>query len=117
MQAPYQRAQLDLWLDDIDTIREHPERLAGTATALASAIKAMFITRRQTNEALDSVQVPVLVLWGSDDPLVDPASLLQHTQRPTWTPRSIDDAGHLLPVEAPDLCAQAVSQWLADTAA
>ncbi len=107
------RAQVDLWLDDIDTAREHPERLAGTATAFASAIEAMFITQRRTNEALDSVRAPVLVLWGSDDPLVDPPSLLQHARRPGWTPRSIDDVGHLLPVEAPDLCAQAVGQWLA----
>jgi len=61
--------------------------------------------------------VPVLVLWGSDDPLVDPASLIQHTRRPAWTPRPIDRVGHLLPVEAPHLCAQAVSQWLTDTAA
>jgi pimeloyl-ACP methyl ester carboxylesterase len=92
-------------------------RLAGTATAFASAIEAMFINRRRTNEALDSVPVPVLVLWGRDDPLVDPTSLRQHTRRPGWTPRPIDGLGHLLPVEAPDLCAQAVSEWLTDTGA
>ena len=109
------RAQVDLWLDGLEAAREHPERLAGTATAFASAIEAMFITRRPTNEALDSVRVPVLVLWGTDDPLVDPTSLMQHARRPGWTPRPIDGVGHLLPVEAPDLCAQAVSQWLADS--
>ena len=103
-------AQVDLWVDGLEVAREHPERLAGTATAFASAIEAMFITRRRTNEALDSVRVPVLVLWGTDDRLVDPTSLLQHARRPGWTPRPIDDVGHLLPVEAPDLCAQAVSQ-------
>lgn len=107
------RAQVDLWLDDLDAAREHPERLAGTATAFASVIKAMFITQRPTNEALDAVRVPVLVLWGSHDPLVDPASLMHHARRPNWTPRPIDEAGHLLPVEAPDLCAQAIGQWLA----
>jgi pimeloyl-ACP methyl ester carboxylesterase len=107
-------AQVDLWLEGLDAAREHPERLAGTAAAFASVIEAMFITRRRTNEALDSVPVPVLVLWGSDDPLVDPTSLRQHTRRPAWTPRPIDGVGHLLPVEAPHLCAQAVSHWLAD---
>ena len=111
------RAQVDLWLDDVDAAHEHPERLAGTATAFASVIEAMFITQRRTNEALDSVRVPVLVLWGSDDPLVDPTSLMQHARRPNWTPRPIDDVGHLLPVEAPDLCAQAVGQWLAEIGA
>ncbi len=108
------RAQVDLWLDGLEVAREHPERLAGTATAFASAIEAMFIRRRPTNEALDSVPVPVLLLWGRDDPLVDPASLMLHALRPGWTPRPIDDLGHLLPVEAPDLCAQAVGQWLAE---
>jgi pimeloyl-ACP methyl ester carboxylesterase len=108
------REQVDLWLDGLEAAREHPERLAGTATAFASVIKAMFITQRPTNEALDSVRVPVLVLWGTDDPLVDPTSLMQHARRPGWTPRPIDDVGHLLPVEAPDLYAHAVCQWLAD---
>ena len=108
------RAQVDLWLDDLQAAREHPERLAGAGAAFASVINAMFITQRPTNEALDSLGVPVLVLWGGDDPLVDPASLTQHALRPGWTPRPIDDIGHLLPVEAPDLCAQAVGQWLAD---
>jgi pimeloyl-ACP methyl ester carboxylesterase len=108
------RAQVDLWIDGLDAAREHPELLAGTATAFASVIKAMFITQRRTNEALDSVPVPVLLLWGSDDPLVDPTSLMQHARRPGWTTKPIDDAGHLLPVEVPDLCAHAVGRWLAD---
>lgn len=108
------RAQVDLWLDDVEAAREHPERLAGTATAFASIIEAMFITPRRTNEALDSVRVPVLVLWGRDDPLVDPTSLMQHARRPNWTAGPIDDADHLLPIEASDLCAQAVNQWLGD---
>ncbi len=108
------RAQVDLWLDGLEVAREHPERLAGTATAFASVLKAMFIEQQPTNEALDSLRVPVLVLWGRDDPLVDSTSLMQHARRPGWTPRPIDGVGHLLPVEAPDRCAQAVGQWLAD---
>ena len=74
----------------------------------------MFITQRSTNEALDAVRVPILVLWGTDDHVIDPTSLLQHARRPGWTPRPIDDVGHLLPVEAPQIYAQAVCQWLAD---
>lgn len=105
------------WLDDLEAAREHPKRLAGTATAFASIIDAMFITQRRTNEVLDAVRMPVLVVGGSDDPLVDPSSLRQHARRPNWTPRPIDDVGHLLPVEAPDLCAQAIGPWLADTGA
>ncbi|WP_328799840.1 alpha/beta fold hydrolase [Rhodococcus sp. WAY2] len=105
--------QVDLWREGLEVAREHPERLPGTATAFASIVKAMFITQRSTNEALDSVRVPVLVLWGRDDHLVDPISLIQHARRPGWTPRPIDGVGHLLPVEAPDLYALAVCQWFA----
>ena len=106
------RAQVDLWLDDLEAASEHPERLAGTATAFASVVDAMFISPRSTNEALDSVRAPVLALWGRDDPLVDPASLRQHSRRASWTPRPIDDVGHLLPVEAPDLYGRTVARWL-----
>lgn len=108
-------AQVDLWLEGLDAAREHPDRLSGSATAFASITKAMFITRRSTNRALDAVRVPVLVLWGTDDHLIDPTSLQQHARRPGWTPRPINDVGHLLPVEAPQICAQAVRAWLADS--
>lgn len=110
-------AQVALWLDGLEVVRGHPQRLAGAATAFASAVDAMFINRRPTIEAIDSVRAPVLLLWGTGDPLVDPTSLLQHARRPGWTPHPLDDVGHLLPVEAPDLCAQAVRQWLASTQA
>ena len=47
------RAQVDLWLDGLEAAREHPERLAGTATAFASIVKAMFITRgRRTRRSI-----------------------------------------------------------------
>lgn len=111
------RAQVDLWLDDLEAAREHPERMAGTATAFASVLDAMFITQRPTTEALDSLRVPILVLWGGNDPLIDPTSLREHARRPGWTPRPVDEVGHLLPVEAPDVYAQTVGRWLADIGA
>jgi len=52
------RAQVDIWLDGLEAAREHPERLAATATAFASIVKAMFITQRPTNEALDPCGCP-----------------------------------------------------------
>jgi pimeloyl-ACP methyl ester carboxylesterase len=112
-QSRVSRAQVDLWTDDLERARERPEMLAGTATAFASTVRRMFITQRPTIEALDSLRMPVLVLWGRDDPLIDPTSLVQHARRPGWTARPVDDVGHLLPVEAPDLCAEAVGRWLA----
>jgi pimeloyl-ACP methyl ester carboxylesterase len=110
--ARVSREQVELWFDGLEAAREHPERLAGTATAFASAVAAMFISQRRTNQALDRLRVPVLVLWGRDDRLVDPASLEQHARRPGWTARPVDGVGHLLPVEAPDLGAPAVGRWL-----
>jgi pimeloyl-ACP methyl ester carboxylesterase len=107
-------AQVGLWVEGLDAAREHPERLAGTAMAFASITRAMFITQKSTNQALDAVRAPVLVLWGTDDPLVDATSMLRHARRPGWTSRPIDGAGHLLPVEAPGRYVQAVAQWLAD---
>lgn len=107
-------AQVDLWLADLDAARARPELFAGAATAFAQTTRGMFINQRSTNESLDAVHVPVLLLWGTDDQLVDPPSLLQHARRPGWTPRPIDGVGHLLPVEAPDQYVHAVGQWLAD---
>ena len=109
------RAQVELWLEDLEAARAHPDRLADAATAFASTTKSMFITRWPTNEALDRLRIPVLLLWGTDDPLVDTTSLMKHAQRPGWTPRPIDHAGHLLPVEAPQTYTQAVRQWMADS--
>lgn len=105
-------AQIDLWLDDLQEANEHPDRLAGSATAFASTTKTMFIAQGPTNAALDALPVPVLLLWGTDDPLVDATSLLQHAQRPGWTPRPIEEVGHLLPVEEPEIYAHEVRQFL-----
>lgn len=61
---------IGVWADDLTAVRAHPERLARSATALASAMWAMFIDQRPTLALLDRLDVPVL-LWGSDDPLAD----------------------------------------------
>lgn len=79
-----------------------PQRLAGSVTAFASAITAMFIEQQSTRQLLDRITAPVLLLWGTDDPLIDQQSHRLHAQRPGWTPHPIDGAGHLLPIERPN---------------
>lgn len=95
--------------------RLDPRRLAGTVTAFASATAAMFVDQRSTMQLLDRVRVPVLLLWGTDDPLIDQPSHRLHAQRPGWTPHPVDKAGHLLPVERPGEYVAAVRAWMPST--
>jgi pimeloyl-ACP methyl ester carboxylesterase len=88
-----------------------PRRLDGTVTAFASAMTAMFVDQRSTLGLLDRIMAPVLLLWGTDDPLIDQPSHRLHAQRPGWTPHPIDGAGHLLPIERPDDYVAAVRTW------
>jgi pimeloyl-ACP methyl ester carboxylesterase len=102
-----------VWADDLQAVRDHPDRLPGAVTAFASSLSAMFIRRRPTLAALDRLDVPTTVLWGTDDPLVDAATLEGHARRPRWEAHPIDGAGHLLPVEVPATYASVVAHWLA----
>ena len=92
-----------------------PRKLDGTVAAFASAMTAMFIDQRSTLQLLDRIMAPVLLLWGTDDPLIDQPSHRLQAQRPGWTPHPIDGAGHLLPIERPDDYVAAVQTWLPST--
>lgn len=105
--SPEQRAVLADELADLD-----PRRLGGTVTAFASAITAMFIDQRSTLRLLDRVSAPVLLLWGTDDPLIDQPSQWQQAERPGWTPHPIDGAGHLLPIERTGDYVATVEAWM-----
>lgn len=107
--------QLAVYADDLTTAAQRPELLAGAVTAFASAMTAMFVRQQPVLDALDRLPMPVLLLWGTDDPLVDPPSYQRHAQRPGWTPHAVEHAGHLLPIERPDECVRAVRNWLTYT--
>jgi pimeloyl-ACP methyl ester carboxylesterase len=104
---PEQRAVLAEELADLDA-----RRLPGTVTAFASAFSAMFINQRSTLQLLDRISAPVLLLWGTDDPLIDQPSHWQQAQRPGWTPHPIDGAGHLLPIERSGDYVATVQAWM-----
>jgi pimeloyl-ACP methyl ester carboxylesterase len=106
------REQVAVYADDLTTAAQRPERLAGAVTAFASATADMFVHQQPVLEVLDRLPMPVLLLWGTDDPLIDPPSYQRHAQRPGWTPHAVEHAGHLLPIERPDECVRAVRDWL-----
>lgn len=54
--------------------RIDPRRSAGTVTAFASALTAMFIEQQSTLQLLDRIPAPVLLLWSTNDPLIDQPS-------------------------------------------
>ena len=107
--------QVAVYADNLATAVQRPELLAGAVTAFASATTAMFVRQQPVLDVLDRLPMPVLLLWGTDDPLIDPPSYQRHAQRPRWTPHTVEHAGHLLPIERPDECAHAVRGWLACT--
>lgn len=104
--------QAAVWVDDLTTAAQRPELLVGGISAFASAMTAMFVDQQPVVDALDRLPVPVLLLWGTDDPLADPSSYQQHAERPGWTSRAVEHAGHLLPIERPDECVRLVQDWL-----
>jgi pimeloyl-ACP methyl ester carboxylesterase len=107
------REQVAVYAEELQGI--DPRRFAGTVTAFASATAAMFVDQRSTVQLLDRVTVPVLLLWGTDDPLIDQPSHRLHAQRPGWTAHPVDKAGHLLPVERPGEYVAAVRAWMPST--
>jgi pimeloyl-ACP methyl ester carboxylesterase len=109
--------QAAVWVEDLTTAAQRPQLLVGGITAFASAMTAMFVDQQPVLDVLDRLPMPVLLLWGTDDPLADPPSYRQHAERPGWTPHAVQHAGHLLPIERPDECVDAVRDWLTHTQA
>lgn len=107
--------QVAVYVDDLTTAAQRRGLLVGGVTAFASAMTAMFVDQQPVLDVLDRLPVPVLLLWGTDDPLVDPPSYQRHAERPGWTPHAVEHAGHLLPIERPDECVRAVQDWLTRT--
>jgi pimeloyl-ACP methyl ester carboxylesterase len=103
---------VSVWTDDLRAVLSRPQRLPGAATALASAMSAMFVDRRPVERALNALAVPTLLLWGDDDPLIDRPTLEGHARRPLWETHVMDGTGHLLPVELPEAYADIVAGWL-----
>ncbi len=81
-----------------------PWRVAGAVDAAFSVLRALTVDEARTRAGLDAIQAPTLLLWGSDDRVI-PHRLIDEVQaaHPSWSSRTIDSIGHLLPWESPDL--------------
>ena len=80
-----------------------PWRVEGAVDAAISVVRALTVDEARTREALDSVTAPTLLLWGADDRVI-PQRLIDEVEaaHPSWSSRTIDGVGHLLPWEAPE---------------
>lgn len=81
-----------------------PWRVEGAVDAATSVLRALTVDEARTREALDSIEAPTLLLWGADDRVI-PQRLIDDVEaaHPTWSSRTIDGVGHLLPWESPEV--------------
>jgi pimeloyl-ACP methyl ester carboxylesterase len=96
-----------LFEEELGRLRDRPERLPAAVTAFASVVSAMYVHPDRVRRAVDAAP-PALLLYGDEDPLADPSP-----RRPDWRIDVVAGAGHLLPMEVPDLYVDRVGRWLA----
>jgi pimeloyl-ACP methyl ester carboxylesterase len=79
-------------------------RVQGAVDAAISVLRALTVDEARTRKALDLITAPTLLLWGADDRVI-PRRLISDVEaaHPSWSSRTIDGVGHLLPWEAPEL--------------
>jgi pimeloyl-ACP methyl ester carboxylesterase len=79
-------------------------RVEGAVDAAIAVLRALTVDEARTREAFDSILAPTLLLWGADDRVI-PQRLIDEVQtaHPSWSSRTIDGVGHLLPWESPEL--------------
>jgi pimeloyl-ACP methyl ester carboxylesterase len=78
-------------------------RVEGAVDAAFSAVRALTVDEARTRAGLDAIRAPTLLLWGADDRVI-PRRLIGEVEaaHPSWSSRTIDGVGHVLPWEAPE---------------
>jgi pimeloyl-ACP methyl ester carboxylesterase len=81
-----------------------PWRVEGAVDAALSVVRALTVDEASTREALAAIVAPTLLLWGADDRVI-PKRLIDEVEaaHPEWDSRTLEDVGHLLPWESPEL--------------
>lgn len=104
-----------VWREQMAEVRDHPETLGYAATAFASVVSGICVDQLKTRSAIDHVAAPVLLLWGSEDPLmIRPMIEDALARRPDWHLHVLAGAGHGAPAERPEEYVDAVGRWLTD---
>ena len=86
--------------------------LEGTRLTSDSVSAARAVVADDVRPDLDQVRCPALVLWGARDNQLPLADAFEFARRLDAPLRGIADCGHLLIGERPDLCADAIENFL-----
>jgi pimeloyl-ACP methyl ester carboxylesterase len=102
-----------LFSDRDDRTEAQVEELLGLARGLRTAAKFLFpIPEHGLERRLRRITAPTLVLWGRGDRFISPAYAPLFGERiPSAQVRLLDDAGHLLALECPEVCADLLLRW------
>lgn len=104
-----------VWREQIAEVRHHPETLGYAATAFASVVSSICVNLSETWSTIDRVTAPVLLLWGSEDPLIIRPMIDDALgRRPDWHLHVLAGAGHGAPAERPGEYVEAAGRWLTD---
>ena len=87
--------------------------LAGPARHTDTVSAAGALVRDDVRADLERVRCRVLVLWGARDNQLPVADAFEYARRLRAPLRVIADCGHLLVGERPDVCADAIQEFLA----
>lgn len=81
-----------------------PWRIEGAVDAALSVVRALTVDEASTREQLAAITAPTLLLWGANDRVI-PQRMSDEVEaaHPDWDSRTLDDVGHLLPWESPEL--------------
>jgi pimeloyl-ACP methyl ester carboxylesterase len=83
-------------------------------THAARSLARRLVRKREFFEMIDTIEVPTMLLWGSQDRLVNPASLRNLSgRRPDWTAVTLEGVGHVPMLEVPATVSDLLSEWLA----
>jgi pimeloyl-ACP methyl ester carboxylesterase len=86
--------------------------LAGPGLHTDTATAARALVKDDPRVDLEGVRCPTLVLWGAQDHQVPLADGFEYARRLRADLRVVADAGHLLIGERPDVCVEAIEDFL-----
>jgi pimeloyl-ACP methyl ester carboxylesterase len=86
--------------------------LAGPQLHTDSATAARVLVKDDPRVELDLVRCPTLVLWGARDHQVPVDDAFEYARRLRAELRVVSDCGHLLIGERPEVCVEAISDFL-----